>query len=133
MNNPPPVPNKGQTRHTLDPHACALTWSALRGSARCQKVLWVGRKDVRRRADFCGARYEQCTGYGKPGVRFSRQADPLQIETAKIHAPPGILPWNPQDLVRPFAPTGEAASDAQKPPPQVPTDSRRRGRPKGVT
>ena len=45
--------------------------------------------------------------------RFSRQAEPLQIEGAKLYAPPGILPPDLTDLLRPFAPTGEAAGDAQ--------------------
>ena len=39
----------------------------------------------------------------------------LQIEIKKINAPPGTFPWEPQHLLPPFAPTGEAAGDAQEP------------------
>ena len=91
----------------------AHVWSALRGNELRQKVLWVPRKDARRRADFCGARYEQCRASSKTSRRFSRQAVPLQTESAKIHAPHGTLPWNPQHLLRPLTPTGEAAGDSQ--------------------
>ena len=45
--------------------------------------------------------------------RFRRQAMPLQTEIGKIHTPPGTLPWEPQYLLRPFKPTGEAAGDSQ--------------------
>ena len=91
----------------------ALVWSALRGSELRQKVSWFPRNDARRRADFCTLRYEQCRASGKPCRRFSRQAVALQTEAAKIHAPHGTLPWEPQHLLRPFTPTGEAAGDAQ--------------------
>ena len=91
----------------------ALVWSTLRGNELRQKVLWFPRKGARRRADFCGARYEQCRASGKPCRRFSRQAVPLQTEAAKIHAPHGTLPWEPQHLLRPLVSTGEAAGDSQ--------------------
>ena len=95
------------------PSRPAHVWSALRGNELRQKVLWVPRKGARRRADFCTARYEQCRASSKTSRRFSRQAVALQTEGAKIHAPHGTLPWNPQHLLRPFTPTGEAAGDSQ--------------------
>ena len=52
------------------------------------------------------------------GVRFGRHAKPLYRYSEcniRIRAPSGILPTNPHDLLRPFAPTGEAAGDAQSP------------------
>ena len=91
----------------------ALVWSTLRGNELRQKVLWFPRKGARRRADFCPLRYEQCRASGKMSRRFSRQAVPLQTEIGKMHAPHGTLPWNPQHLLRPFTPTGEAAGDDQ--------------------
>ena len=87
--------NEGPCRASRPAHV----WSALRGNELRQKVLWVPRKDARRRADFCGARYEQCRASGKPCRRFSRQAVALQTEAAKIHAPHGTLPWEPQHLL----------------------------------
>ena len=94
--------------------------------------MWCPR-NVRRRAKFCPTRYEQCARCCKRGSRFGRHAEPLQIESAKLHAPPGILPPDPTDLLRPFAPAGEAAGDAQQPPPQVLTSRGVGGRPKGAT
>ena len=91
----------------------ALVWSTLRGNELRQKVLWFPRKGARRRADFCTLGYEQCRASGKPCRRFSRQAVALQMKGAKIHAPPGTLPWEPRYLLRPFTPTGEAAGDSQ--------------------
>ena len=91
----------------------ALVWSTLRGNELRQKVLWFPRKGARRRADFSDTGYEQCRASGKPCRRFSRQAVALQTEAAKIHAPHGTLPWEPQHLLRPFTPTGEAAGDSQ--------------------
>ena len=61
-----------------------------------------------------------------PGL--ASHVEPAQIEGAKIHAPPGILPPDPADLLRPFAPTGEATGDAQQQSAQVPTGGRGRGR-----
>ena len=43
----------------------AHVWSALRGNELRQKVLWVPRKDARRRADFSDTRYEHCTASSK--------------------------------------------------------------------
>ena len=57
---------------------------------------------------------------------------PLQTEMGKIHAPHGTLPWEPQHLLRPFTPTGEAAGAAQPPPPPGPSVGRGRGRPKSA-
>ena len=91
----------------------AHVWSALRGNELRQKVLWVPREDVRRRADFSDTGFEQCRASGKPCRRFSRQAVPLQTEIEKMHAPHGTLPWDPQHLLRPFVSTGEAAGDSQ--------------------
>ena len=101
--------NEGPCRASRPAHV----WSALRGNELRQKVLWVPRKDARRRADFCTLRYEQCRASSKTSRRFSRQAVALQMKSAKIHAPHGTLPWNPQHLLRPFTPTGEADGDAQ--------------------
>ena len=61
------------------------------------------------------------------GSRFGRPAEPLQIESATLHAPPDIISPDPADLLRPFAPAGEAAGDAQEPLSQGPSDWR--GRP----
>ena len=66
-----------------------------------------------------------------PGL--ASPAEPLQIESAKLHAPPGTLPPDPTDLLRPFAPAVEAAGDAQQLPPQVLTSRGVGGRPKGAT
>ena len=101
--------NEGPCRASRPAHV----WSALRGNELRQKVLWVPRKGARRRADFCTLRYEQCRASSKTSRRFSRQAVALQTEAAKIHAPHGTLPWEPQHLLRPFTPTGEADGDAQ--------------------
>ena len=101
--------NEGPCRASRPAHV----WSALRGNELRQKVLWVPRKDARRRADFCGARYEQCRASGRPCRRFSRQALPLRTEIGKLHAPPGTLPWVWTHLLRSFTPTGEADGDAQ--------------------
>ena len=128
MNNPPPSETKAK-RHSARP---------ARLCSRLERSPWqravpdglVGRSEGCQTTRRFG--YEQCTGYGKPGVRFSRQVDPLQIETAV--ASPGTLSWTQKTLCDRSRPQAcEAASDAQKPPPQVPTDSRRRGRPKDVT
>ena len=100
---------KGPCRASRPAHV----WSALRGNELRQKVLWFSRKGARRRADFCTLRYEQCRASGKTSRRFSRQAVALQMKGAKIHAPHGTLPWNPQHLLRPFTPTGEADGDDQ--------------------
>jgi hypothetical protein len=54
------------------------------------------------------------------------------MKGAKIHAPPGTLPWEPRYLLRPFTPTGEAAGAAQPPPPPGPSGGRGRGRPKSA-
>ena len=91
----------------------ALVWSALRGSELRQKVSWFPRNDARRCTDFCPLRYEQCTASSKTTRRFRWQAVALQMKGAKIHAPPGTLPWEPRYLLRPFTPTGEADGDAQ--------------------
>ena len=101
--------NEGPCRASRPAHV----WSALRGNELRQKVLWLPRKDARRRADFCTLRYEQCRASGKPCRRFSGQAVALQMKGAKIHAPHGTLPWEPQHLLRPFVSTGEAAGDVQ--------------------
>ena len=101
--------NEGPCRPSRPAHV----WSALRGNELRQKVLWVPRKDARRRADFCTLRYEQCRASGKPCRRFSRQAVPLRTEIGKLHAPPGTLPWVWTHLLRSFTPTGEADGDAQ--------------------
>ena len=101
--------NEGPCRASRPAHV----WSALRGNELRQKVLWVPRKDARRCADFSDTGYEQCRASGKTSRRFSRQAVPLQTEIGKMHAPHGTLPWNPQHLLRPFTPTGEADGDAQ--------------------
>ena len=111
---PPPVVqvltvNEGPSRARRR----ALVWSALRGSELRQKVSWFPRNDVRRRTDFSDTRYEHCTASSKTARRFRRQAMPLQTEIGKMHAPHGTLPWNPQHLLRPFKPTGEADGDAQ--------------------
>ena len=90
--------NEGPCRASRPAHVL----SALRGNELRQKVLWVPRKGARRRADFCTARYEQCTASMKTTSRFRWQAVPLQTEGAKIHAPPGTLPWKPRYLLRPY-------------------------------
>ena len=101
--------NEGPCRASRPAHV----WSALRGNELRQKVLWVPRKDARRRTDFSDTRYEHCTASSKTARRFRRQAMPLQTEIGKIHTPPGTLPWEPRYLLRPFKPTGEAAGDSQ--------------------
>ena len=73
------------------------------------------------------------------GLGFSRQAKPLQIEGAKnyTHRLASFL-RTPKTfchclcVLPPFAPTGEAAFDAQQPPPQVLASGRVVGRPKGA-
>ena len=104
-----PPENEGPCRASRPAHAR----SALRCNELRQKVLWVPRKDARRRADFSDTGYEQCRASGKTSRRFSKQAVPLETEIGKMHAPHGTLPWNPQHLLRPFTPTGEADGDAQ--------------------
>ena len=44
-----------------------------------------------------------------PGL--ASHVEPLQIEGAKIHAPPGILPPDPADLLRPHAGPEEAPGE----------------------
>ena len=89
----------------------------------------MARRFLRNRVRAVHTTLQTC--YVDPGL--ASPAEPLQIESAKIHAPPGILPPDPADLLRPFLPAGEAAGDAQQPPPQVPTNGRGRGCPKGAT
>ena len=69
------------------------------GRERLQKVLWVPRKGAMLCVYFCTLHLE-CYGLpAKPSTRFARGSALLVPEGAKIGAPSGILPWNPQHLL----------------------------------
>ena len=72
-------------------HAC--------GRERSQKVLWIPRKGARWCVYFCPTHLE-CYGLpAKPSTRFARGSALLVPEGAKIGAPSGTLPWEPQHLL----------------------------------
>ena len=83
------------------------------GRERSQKVLWVPRKGAMWCVYFCTLHLEWYSLPTKTSTRFARGSALLVPEGAKIGAPSGTLPWEPQHLLRPFTPTGEAAGDAQ--------------------
>ena len=69
------------------------------GRERSQKVLWFPRKGAMWCVYFCGLCLE-CYGLpAKPSTRFARGSALLVPEGAKIGAPSGTLPWEPQHLL----------------------------------
>ena len=128
-------PPRAQTRQaTAAPRrAPVLSPGALSVAARCGRRFPGSQGRMSDGAyNFAPPGTSSAQGLANRCTRFSWQAEPLQIEGAKLYAPSGILPWEPGNLLPPFAPTGEAAFDAQQPPPQVLASGRVVGRPKGA-
>ena len=69
------------------------------GHKRSQKVLWFPRKGAMWCVYFCGLCLEWYGLPAKPSTRFARGSALLVPGSAKIGAPSGTLPWEPQHLL----------------------------------
>ena len=91
--------------------ACGLAC----GRERSQKVLWVPRKGAMWCVYFCGLCLEWYGLPAKPSTRFARGSALLVPEGAKIGAPSGTLPWEPQHLLTQLAASESAPDESATP------------------
>ena len=85
------------------------------GHKRSQKVLWLPRKGAMWYVYFCPLHLECHSLPAKPSTRFARGSALLVPEGAKIGAPSGIVPWEPQHLLTQLAASESAPDESATP------------------